>query len=152
MGRRLATRDLDRIQVEAATNTSKAEKTMSKAWTCRPGVLIVAWLAWSLPMDAQKKYVAAFPREGATKLGDTDFLTFWEVLHNKGNPSPIYELSLDQVTITLTEGAVKFTKSDGTSRIEQERLGGVRFESKGTVIQEEGLSDVPSREIVAQLK
>jgi hypothetical protein len=125
---------------------------VSERWICGLGALMTAWVLSSSAMSAQKKYVAAFPRDGAIKLQDTDLLTFWEVLHDKGKVSPMYEIPLDQLTITLTEGAVKFTKPDGTSRIEEERLGAVRFESKGTVMQDVGFNDVPSREIVVQLK
>jgi hypothetical protein len=118
------------------------------------GLAVVSFLSATCPSPAvgQKQYVSAFPREGAIKLQETELLAFWEVLHVKGQRSSIYELPLDQLTITLTEGAVRFSKPDGSSRIEQMRFGAVRFESKGTVLQEEGLSDVPSREIVAQLK
>ncbi|PYR00307.1 MAG: hypothetical protein DMF96_03910 [Acidobacteria bacterium] len=125
---------------------------MNGRWVYRTGIVVTALLMSSPLARAQKKYAAAFPRDGAIKLQETEFLTFWEVLHDKAKPSPMYEVALDQLTITLTEGAVKFTKPDGTSRIEQERLGAVRFESKGTVLQDEGLNDVPSREIVVLLK
>src|SRR4051812_1065214 len=89
-------------------------------------LLLTAMLALSPTVHTQKGAAAAFPREGAIKLQDTEFLTFWEVLHQKGRSSPMYEVGLDQLTITLTEGAIRFTKPDGTSRIEQERLGSVR--------------------------
>ena len=125
---------------------------MNGRWVYRTGIVVTALLMSSPPARAQKKYAAAFPRDSAINLQETEFLTFWEVLHDKAKPSPMYEVALDQLTITLTEGAVKFTKPDGTSRIEQERLGAVRFESKGTVLQDEGLNDVPSREIVVLLK
>jgi hypothetical protein len=114
--------------------------------------MFAAALLSSPALLAQKPYADAFPRDAAIKLQETDLLIFWELLHEKGKASPMYQLSLDQLTVTLTEGAVKFTKPDGTSRIEQVRLGGVRFESKGTALQDEGLNDVPSREIVVQLK
>ncbi|PYR39968.1 MAG: hypothetical protein DMF95_34705 [Acidobacteria bacterium] len=82
----------------------------------RTGIVVTALLMSSPLARAQKKYAAAFPRDGAIKLQETEFLTFWEVLHDKAKPSPMYEVALDQLTITLTEGAVKFTKPDGTSR------------------------------------
>ena len=116
------------------------------------GAVMLTLLLWAPVTRAQKKYPMAFPRDGAIKLQETDMIAFWEVEHAKDQATPMYELPLDQLTITLTDGAIKFTRPDGTSRIEQERLGGVRFESKGTIVQEVGLSDVPSREIVAQLK
>lgn len=125
---------------------------MIKRLACAGGILIATWLLSASTPRAQKKYADALPRDGAIKLQETDLLAFWEVLHAKGKPSAMYEVPLDQITITLTEGAIKFTKPDRASRIELQRLGSVRFESKGTVLQEEGLSEVPSREIVVQLK
>lgn len=119
---------------------------------CAFAVVLAASLVSSPMTIAQNKYADAFPREGTIKLQETDLLIFWELLHEKGRTSPLYELSLDQLTITLTEGAVKFTGPDRATRIEQLRFGGVRFEPKGAVLQEEGLSNVPSREIVVQLK
>ena len=124
---------------------------MNRHAACAAVILLTAMLALSPSVQTQKS-AAAFPRDGAIKLQDTEFLTFWEVLHQKGKTSPMYEVGLDQLTITLTEGAIRFTRPDGTSRIEQERLGSVRFESKGTTLQDEGLNEVPSREIVVQLK
>jgi hypothetical protein len=115
-------------------------------------VMSLAWLCWSPNPAAQKASADAFPRDGAIKLQETDLLVFWEVLHGKGSVTPMYRLPLDQLTVTLTEGAVRFTRPDGTSRIEQLRLGAVRFESKSTIVQDEGVSDVPAREIIVQLK
>jgi hypothetical protein len=40
------------------------------------------------------------------------------------------ELPLDQVVVTLTEGAVRFKTPDGTTRISEERFGTVRYESR----------------------
>jgi hypothetical protein len=127
---------------------------MRARWKSRFSLLSLLMATWLLSSTAPaaQKYVDAFPRDGAIKLHETDLLTFWEVLHDKGKPSPKYQLPLDQLTVTLTEGAIKFTMPDGTSRIEQMRHGGVRFESTGTVLQDEGVNDVPSREIVVQLK
>jgi hypothetical protein len=64
----------------------------------------------------------------------------------------MYRLPLDQISVALTEGAVKFTRPDVSYEMQQLRVGTIRFESKGTVVQDEGLSDIPSREIVFQLK
>jgi hypothetical protein len=95
---------------------------------------------------------APYPRDSVIKLGENDRAVAWEVLRPKGMVSPMYRLPLDQVVVTLTEGVVRFTAPDGASRITQEKFGAVRFESKGTVQQEEGLNDIPSRAIVFQLK
>ena len=114
------------------------------------GALLVC--APSVPAQLSEEYVAPFPRPGVLKLKETDAVTFWEVLREKGKPSPMYRLPLDQLEVTLNAGAVKFTKPDGTWRVEQQRWGTVRLVSKGTVVQEEGLSDIASRAVVFQLK
>lgn len=115
---------------------------------------VIALASSAFPAGAQqsRKYVQPYPRAGVLKLGESDRVIAWEVLRAKGAPSPMYQLPLDQVVVALTEGAVKFTAPDSASRIVQERFGLVRFESKGTTLQEEGLSDIPSRAIVFQLK
>src|SRR4030095_977796 len=106
----------------------------------------------ALRSQAADQPVPAYPRDGAFVRADNLRVTIWEVQRQKGNRSKMYRLPLDQVAVTLTEGAVKFTRPDGTYSIEQLRIGTVRFESKGTVVQDEGLTDAPSREIVFQLK
>lgn len=114
---------------------------------------IVAISVMGSSLAAQKaKYVAPYPRNGVLSLGESDRVLAWEVLREKGIVSPMYELPLDQVVVTLTEGAVRFKTPDGATRISQERFGTVRYESKGTVQQEEGLTEIPSRAIVFQLK
>ena len=117
-----------------------------------PAVIALAVMSSAPAAQSDHKYAAPYPRPGVIKLGESDRVIAWEVLREKGARSPIYELPLDQVTVTLTEGAVRFTTPDGSYRIAQEKFGTVRFESKRTVLQEEGLSDIPSRAVVFQLK
>jgi hypothetical protein len=118
------------------------------------GLVFAALMVLSSATTAQKtsKYAAPYPRDGVLKLGESDRVVAWELLRAKGAVSPMYQLSLDQVTVTLTEGSVRFRTPDGAARITQERFGAVSFESKGTILQDEGLSDIPSRAIVFQLK
>ena len=117
-----------------------------------PAVIALALLSSALSAQSERRYAAPYPRPGVLKLGESDRVIAWEVLREKGVRSPMYELPLDQVTVTLTDGAVRFTTPDGAYRISQEKFGAVRFDSKRTVVQEEGLSDIPSRAIVFQLK
>ena len=112
-------------------------------------LVIVTSTPWA---QQGQKYTAPYPRAGVLKLGESDRVIAWEVLRDKGVASPAYQLPLDQVVVTLTEGAVKFTTPDGAARIAQEKFGAVRYESKGTILQEEGLNDIPSRAIIFQLK
>jgi hypothetical protein len=54
-----------------------------------------------------------------------------------GKPDWPRKHEFDEISVTLTEGAVKISKPDGTRSIEQRRFGSVRYESKGTVRSEE---------------
>ncbi len=114
----------------------------------------LAWIAiGAATVSTQSpRYSAPYPRDGVLKLGENDRAVAWEVLRPERAKSPMYELPLDQVVVTLTEGAVRFTAPGGASRVVQERFGSVRFESKGTIQQEEGLSVNPTRAVVFQLK
>ena len=104
------------------------------------------------PSTLAQKYVPIFPRDGAKKIQETDGFVIWDVTWESGKFTGMHALELDQVSVTLTEGAVKVHRPDGTWSIEQQRFGSVRFESKGTVVAEEGVSDTPSRAMVFQLK
>ena len=99
-----------------------------------------------------QKYTPPFPRDGAKKAQESDCFVIWDVTWEDGRSTGMHELPLDQVSVFLTEGPVKVTRPDGTLSIEQERLGSIRFESKGTVEAEEGVSGKASRAIVFQLK
>ena len=99
-----------------------------------------------------QQHVPAFPQTGATRLQDGRLLTVWDVQRHKGQPTGFERHELDEVAVTLAEGAVKVQRPDGTWSIEQRRFGSVRYLSKGIVQSEEGLSDPTSRAIVFQLK
>src|ERR1700722_6645617 len=70
-----------------------------------------------------QKYAPPFPRDGAKKIQETDGFVIWEVLWEKGKSSGMRELELDQVSVILTEGAVRVSRPDGTWSIEQKRFG-----------------------------
>src|SRR5262245_35835405 len=93
----------------------------------RPGVVLAALIVISSAPAAQKdqRHPAPYPRDGVIKLGESDLVVAWEILRSKGAISPMYELPLNQVVVTLTEGAVKFTTPDGASRSSQEKFGAV---------------------------
>ena len=108
----------------------------------------------SSPAIAQT-YPSAFPRDGAKKVAEDDHFVIWDVTWEKGKPTGMHELPLDQVSVNITVdglSAIRITRPGGAWSIEQEKSGSVRFESKGTVEQEEGASDRPSRAFVFQLK
>lgn len=112
---------------------------------------LIALLFFSSHAPAQK-YPEPFPRDGAKKVQESDSFVVWDVTWEYGKSTGMHEHSLDQVSVFLTEGALKVTMPDGTWSIEQERFGSVRFESKGRIDAEEGVSDKPSRAMVFQLK
>src|SRR5215469_2565132 len=99
-----------------------------------------------------KKYPPPFPRDGAKKLQESDSFVIWDVTWTNGKSTGMQEYQLDQVTVCLEEGAVKFSRPDGRFSIRQDRVGSVRFESKGTVAEEEGVSEKVTRAMVFQLK
>ena len=118
-------------------------------------IFVAVFAAIASPRATMQKiedYPPPFPRSGTIKLRDTARFTAWDVLREKGKPSPLYKLDMDQVSVTMTEGAVRITSADDSISIDNSRIGTVTFESKDTIRREEGLSDVPSRTIVVQLK
>jgi hypothetical protein len=115
---------------------------------------VLSWFAFFLissPAIAQK-YVPPFPRDGATKAQEDPLWAIWDVSFEQHKSTGMVQLPLNQITVFLREGAVKITRPDGTYTIEQDRLGAIRYETKGTIRAEEGLSDFPSRAMVFQLK
>ena len=117
------------------------------------GVIVaLAALFLSLPLTPAQKDTAAFPADIAKKFNENELVTIWDVTWVKGKSTGMHKLGMDQVFVTLTEGAAKVTRPDGSWSIEQERFGSVRLESKGTVLAKEGVSEAPSHTIVFQLK
>jgi hypothetical protein len=101
---------------------------------------------------AQTPGTSAFTDAEATKLRDGRLLTIWDVRREPGRSTGFHQHAFDEISVALTDGAVKVARPDGTWSIEQHRMGSVRFDSKGTIHSEEGLSVTPSRSIVFQLK
>jgi hypothetical protein len=99
-----------------------------------------------------QKTTPPFPRDGATKVQDNNRVLTWDSKLAKGQSTGTNKFDMDQVSVSLTECAVKLTRPDGAWYIEQERLGSVRYDLKGTVLQEECISDTPCRVMVFQLK
>jgi hypothetical protein len=114
-------------------------------------MLLAASLFVASPTFAQS-YAPSFPRDGAKKAFENELMTVWDVTWEKGRPTPMQEHRFDQVAVNLTDGAVKVTRPDKTWSIDQARLGSVRFEPKGTVAAEEGVSDQPRRALVVEIK
>jgi len=114
--------------------------------------LLAVLLLIPLSSMAEEAHASPAPLEGATKVQDSERFLIWDVTWQKGKSSGMRKLNMDQVSVTVTEGAIKITKPDGSWSIEEERPGSVRYEPKGTMIEEEGVSDTPCHEAIFQLK
>src|SRR5690348_14791051 len=97
-------------------------------------------------------YPPAFPRAGARKLFDNQRVAVWDVVWPKGQPSPRHQHRFDQISVTLVGGTVRITRLDGSSTVNHSQIGSVTPTAKGTIHIEEGLSDVPQRKIMLELK
>jgi len=96
-----------------------------------------------VPVAQGQKYAPPFPREASTKADESQCFIIWNLVYESGKSTGMRMAPLDQITVFWTEGSVKFTRPDGTWTIEQEKVGSIRFESKGTIETEEGLSEAP---------
>ena len=107
--------------------------------------------AFSLPARSQTPD-PPFPRDGAKKVAENEYFAIWDVSFEKGRSTGMHRLPLDQVSVFLNDGPVRFAKPDGTWTIEQMKMGSVRYSSKGTTEAEEGAGDKPVRAVIFQLK
>ena len=117
----------------------------------RFSAMLIVVLSLSSPANAQTS-PPAFPTEGATLARENDFLAVWDVTRASEATAPLEELTMDQVSVTLTPAAVKVTGPDGEWAIEYEPLGFVRFEPRGTIRSIATVGDTPSRAVVFQIK
>jgi hypothetical protein len=116
----------------------------------------IAFLSLSLLLGSSvafaQNYAPPFPRDGAEKVLENENFIIWNVKYEKGKSTGMRKLDLDQISVVLSEGAVKVSKPDGTWAIEQERLATVRFQPKGTIVETQSISDDAAGETVFQLK
>ncbi len=99
-----------------------------------------------------QNYPPPFPREAARKLFENDRVAVWDVTWPKGQPTAMHEHPVDQLSVTLVGGTIRVTRLGGNPVVNTSKPGSVVFTPKGTVHMEEGLSDVPQRKIMLQLK
>lgn len=111
----------------------------------------IAFLLFVVASQAQN-YPPPFPRDGARKLIENDRLVVWDVVWQKGRPSPMHEHRFDQISVTLVGGTVRITRLDGSSTVNQSELGSVTLTARGTVHSEEGVSDIAQHKIMVELK
>lgn len=97
-------------------------------------------------------YPPPYPRDGARKVLENDRVIVWDVTWQKNRPTGMHEHRFDQLSITLAGGVVRVTKLDGTAAVNTSTLGSINLVPAGTVHVEEGLSDVPQRKIMVEIK
>src|SRR5579863_1507478 len=113
-------------------------------WKFHSRVLLAlgALLLFPLSMLAQNT-TPPCPRDGAKKVQDNDHVFTWDTTLQKGQSTGMNKLDLDQVSVSLTDAAMKINHPGGAWEIEEERLGSVRYSPKGTILEEECISDSP---------
>jgi len=114
-------------------------------------VFAISLLIWSPLLHAQESE-PQFPRDGAKKVFENDLVTAWEVTWEQGKPTGMAVRRFDQVTIILTEGAIKTIRPDNTWTVAHSAVGSVCYESQGTIASEEGVSSTARRAITIELK
>ena len=107
----------------------------------------------SMPSDiVAQPYPPAFPSDAATLVSENDLVAVWDVTRDSGSSTPVQELTVDQVSVTLVPTTVKITRPDDSWTLEHEPLGFVRFEPRGTKRSIAVVDDTPSRTVVFQVK
>jgi quercetin dioxygenase-like cupin family protein len=119
--------------------------------TTRKLLPLLAFCVCGCILPAQN-YPPPFPREAALKLFENDRVEAWDVTWPKGQPTAMHEHPVDQLSVTLVGGTVRVTRLGGTPVVNDSKPGSVVLTPKGTVHMEEGLSDIPQRKIMLQLK
>jgi quercetin dioxygenase-like cupin family protein len=118
----------------------------------KSGILFgLASVALIASLDAQD-LPPAFPREGSRKVLENSRVVIWDATWPKGKATALHEHPVDYLSVTLVEGTVKLTQRDGTSSVATAEFGGVRFNRKGVIHAEEGVSDQERRAIMVELK
>lgn len=92
----------------------------------------------------------AFPREGATRLLDNEFVTVWNVTWPAGS-APMHFHSRDVIVVGIDEGTTRSTPQSGEQTSSAWKLGEVRFNPRGRQHREEVVSGAP-RIVAIELK
>jgi hypothetical protein len=95
---------------------------------------------------------SAFPRPGARQLIDNERVAVWDVAWEKGKPTPMFQNTLDMVTVDLENSDFRVTGAKGKPKSFSFKVGQVGFIPKGTSQMEEGTSVPARRAIVVELK
>jgi len=112
---------------------------------------IFALLLTLLPVETPQ-IPPAFPREGAKQVIDNERVTVWDVVFEKGKPTPMHQHRYDMVIVDLADASVKATSQKGAATNGNLRVGQAGFVRKGTTETQEGTSDTPRHAIMIDLK
>ena len=95
---------------------------------------------------------SAFPRPGARQLIDNERVAVWDVAWEKGKPTPMFQNTLDMVTVDLENAEVRVSGAKGKAKPFTFKVGQAGFIPKGRSQMEEGTSDPARHAIVVELK
>jgi quercetin dioxygenase-like cupin family protein len=102
--------------------------------------------------QAQTSYPPPYPRPTARSVLQNDRVNIWDVTWPKGEPTPMHQHTLDQLSITLRPGIIRLTTPGRPPTEGSSRYASVTFVRHGTIHQEEGRSDIPQHKIMLELK
>ena len=103
------------------------------------------------PIDKRPALPSAFPREGARSLLENDRVAIWDYQWLPGRAVPLHYQDRDVVVVAMGDGQVRFTSSDGRTRVEPLSFGQVTFRPRGESHREEAAEGSP-RAILVELK
>jgi len=109
-------------------------------------------LCFGAALSPAQNYPPPFPREAARLMFENDRVAVWDVTWPKGQPSAMHEHPVDQLSVALVGGTKRVTRLGAAPTVSESKRGQIVFTPKGTVHMEEGVSDVPERKIMLQLK
>jgi hypothetical protein len=116
-------------------------------------VFVLAALVFGAVVLRAQKYPPPFPRAAARMLFENDRVEVWDVTWPKGQPTAMHEHPVDQLSMTLVGGTKRVTRlGGGAPTVGKSERGQIVFTPRGTVHMEEGVSDVPERKIMIQVK
>ena len=111
-----------------------------------------AILSSLLLLSGMLQMPSAFPRPGARQLIDNERVAVWDVAWEKGKPTPMFQNTLDMVTVDLEDSNIRVTGAKGKTKPFTFKVGQAGFIPKGSSQMEEGTSDPARHAIVVELK
>jgi hypothetical protein len=95
------------------------------------------------PIDERPALPSAFPRDGARSLLENGRVAIWDYQWLPGRAVPLHYQDRDVVIVAMENGQVRFTTSDGRTRVEHFSFGEVTFRPRGESHREEAIAESP---------